>query len=71
MKFEESHKMSDKPEENQNKEKKPEEAKVEEENNISTCDGGLTDEQLKTLQEDLDRAKESNSFSSSSRCVIV
>lgn len=65
--------MSDKPEENgkENQEKKPEEKKAEEENNLNTCAGGLTDEQLKSLQEDLDRAKEDNNFSSRSRCVVA
>lgn len=69
--------MSDKPESEQNKAKENEEEdkkpEDEKENKIETCAGGLTEEQLKTLQEDLDRAKEdsNNSFSSSSRCVIV
>lgn len=41
---------------------------------LSTCvPGGLSEEDLKSLKEELDRAKEesSNNFSSSSGCVIV
>lgn len=39
-------------------------------NDIDTCAGGLTDEKIKELQAELDRAKEDNSFSTKSRCVI-
>ena len=40
-------------------------------NDINTCAGGLTDKQVKELQEELERAKEENSYSSSSRCTIT
>lgn len=39
-------------------------------NKLKSCTGEISDDQLKSIQEDLDRAKESNSFSSNSRCVI-
>lgn len=43
----------------------------EEKNEIGSCTGGLSEEQQRKIQEELDRAKEDNSnFSSSSRCVI-
>lgn len=48
-----------------------ENSKANNDNSIGTCAGGLTDEQTKTLQEELDRAKESDSFSSNSLCSIV
>lgn len=69
--------MSDKPKEgnsseNENLEETEENKTVDESNNnLGTCAGGLTDEQLKTLQEDLDRAKEDNSYSKTSACVVM
>lgn len=60
--------MSDSPEDNP-KEKKDE--KKSEDNTIESCAGGLSADQAKQLQEELEQAKESNSFSSTSRCVIV
>lgn len=62
--------MSDKPEESKPNERQNNEDERSNVNSIETCAGGLTEEQLRTLQDDLDRAKEDNSFSSSSRCVI-
>lgn len=62
--------MSDTPETqktNQGDTKPPED---ENKNTIETCAGGLTDQQARELQEELDRAKEDNSFSSRSRCII-
>lgn len=53
----------------QQEEQKPQ--KNEEENNINTCAGGLTDKQVKELQEELERAKEDKSYSSRSRCLIA
>lgn len=41
------------------------------ENDLSTCAGGLTADQVRELQEELDRAKEDNSFSSKSKCLIA
>ncbi|CRK86734.1 CLUMA_CG000567, isoform A [Clunio marinus] len=41
------------------------------ENSINTCAGGLTESEMKKLQEELDAAKEENSFSTSSRCTIA
>lgn len=46
------------------------ESKTNSENEIASCAGGLTEKQARELQEELDRAKEDNSFSSSSRCLI-
>lgn len=39
-------------------------------NKLTSCTGEISEETLRSIQEDLDRAKESNSFSSSSSCVI-
>lgn len=52
-------------------EKAPDESKAND-NSIDTCGGGLTEDQLKDLQAELDQAKEdNNNFSSSSRCIIT
>jgi mRNA-degrading endonuclease toxin of MazEF toxin-antitoxin module len=44
--------------------------KEEKENKIGSCTGELSEEHLKNIQDELDRAKEENNFSSNSRCVI-
>lgn len=62
--------MPQTPEEEKQEQPKNEKEKSDQ-NVIDTCAGGLTDEQVKKLQEDLDNAKEDNSFSSKSRCLIA
>lgn len=61
--------MSDTPEEKPKEDRKEEEKS--DDNAIETCAGGLTEDQVKELQAELDRSKESNSFSSTSRCTIM
>lgn len=61
--------MSDSLEEKQKENSKEE--KKSDDNTIETCAGGLTADQAKELQAELDRAKESNSFSTTSRCMIM
>lgn len=63
--------MSDAPETQQTNQGDAKPKEDENKNNIETCAGGLTDQQARELQEELDRAKEDNSFSSRSRCVIT
>lgn len=63
-------KMPQKPEEEEKQEQPKNEKEKSDENDINTCAGGLTEKQVKELQEELDRAKEDNSFSSTSRCLI-
>ena len=66
--------MSDKPEEsslkNGNQETPDDKNTKEQKNQLNSCFGGASDDTLKSIQEDLERAKEANSFSSKSRCVI-
>lgn len=69
--------MSDSPDKDSQAKKKRESSQEEkkDENEIATCfpdtPGGLTEQQAREIREELDRAKEENSYSSSSRCVIV
>jgi hypothetical protein len=76
--------MSDQPkEENSQKNELPQsdapQQKSEDDNKIEqasdslgpTCAGGMTDEELDKLKKDLDEAKEANSFSSTSMCVVM
>lgn len=70
--------MSDSQEDNKNSENRgttKEETEKKDENEIATCfpdtPGGLTEQQARELREELDRAKEENSYSTSSRCIIV
>lgn len=63
--------MSDAPETQQTNQGEAKPKEDENKNSIETCAGGLTDQQARELQEELDRAKEDNSFSSRSRCVIT
>lgn len=43
----------------------------ENENEINSCAGGLSDQQVKDLQDELDRAKEEQSYSTRSKCCIA
>lgn len=64
--------MSDKQEafkDNQQEKNKPQDEN--DDNSVKTCAGGLTDDQARELQEELDRAKEENNFSSKSMCSIT
>lgn len=62
--------MSDSQDQEETKNSPKNEEKPQE-NDLSTCAGGLTADQMRDLQEELDRAKEDNSFSSKSRCSIT
>lgn len=64
--------MPDSPEkDDQAQQQRAGEENKSDENKIDTCAGGLTEEQTKELQNELDRAKEeSSSFSSNSYCSI-
>lgn len=42
-----------------------------EENSIQSCAGGLTKEQIQELQDELEKAKEENSYSTRSKCLIA
>lgn len=48
------------------------ESSENDENKLTSCTGEISEHQLKSIQEELDRAKESynDSFSSKSSCVI-
>lgn len=70
--------MSDSPEKNKQTKKREtaqQEPEKKDENEIATCfpdsPGGLTEQQAREIREELDRAKEENSYSTSSRCVIT
>jgi hypothetical protein len=52
-------------------EDKPKEMpKVENADEIGSCFGGLAEDEARKLKQELDKAKESNSFSKSTRCQI-
>ena len=67
--------MSDKPDEsslkNENQEKADEKKTIDQKNQLNTCLGGASDDELKSIQDDLERAKEANNFSSKSRCTVT
>lgn len=68
--------MSDSPEkEPETKKRETSQEEKKDENEIGTCfpdaPGGLTEQQSREIREELDRAKEENNISTSSRCVIM
>lgn len=63
--------MPDIPKQNEDQKKRDDKKEKSDDNSIETCAGGLTEQQVKELQEELERAKEENSFSTRSRCSIA
>lgn len=63
--------MSDREKESEHQ--KAQEKDKTDDNSVNVCDpdSKFTEEQARDLQAELDRAKEDNSFSSTSRCVIT
>lgn len=68
--------MPDSPEkDSQAKKRETSQEEKKDENDVVTCfpeaPGGLTEQQAREIREELDRAKEENNYSSSSRCLIA